>query len=152
MKVQTLLTILSVKISDSLKVYHALLPNETFWAQSGLHFQNANQNIVISGSVTFCVRFRFQELSWSTRLWEIKEPGSNAFMWLSPNYPTTFFFFGQSASGETFNQVLKDPGKDTFILWFLNTWHQMCFSFDKSLSFIRLIKVGKHLFIMIYSF
>ena len=143
MKVQTLLTILSVKISDSLKVYHALLPNETLWAQSGLHFQNANQNIVISGSVTFCVRFRFQELSWSTRLWEIKKPNSNAFMWLSPNYPTTFFFFGQSESGETFNQVLKDPGKDTFILWFLNTWHQMCFSFDKRLSFIRLIKVGQ---------
>ena len=143
MKVQTLLTILSVKISDSLKVYHALLPNETVWKQSGLHFQKENQNIVISGSVTFCVRFRFQELSWSTKLWEIKKPNSNAFMWLSPRYPETFFFFGQSINGETFNQVLKDPERNTFILWFLNTWHHMCFSFDKSLSFTRFIKVSE---------
>ena len=135
------LLILNATTTLALKVYKNV-PNENPGAQSGLHFLKTNQNIVISGSVSFCVRFRFQELSWSTRLWEIKKPNSNAFMWLSPNHPTTFFFFGQSESGETFNQVLKDPGKDTFILWFLNTWHQMCFSFDKSLSFIRLIKVG----------
>ena len=144
------LLILNATTTLALKVYKNV-PNENPGAQSGLHFLKTNQNIVISGSVSFCVRFRFQELSWSTRLWEIKKPNTkitNAFMWLSPNYPTTFFFFGQSASGETLNQVLKDPGKNTFILWFLNTWHQMCFSFDKSLSFIRLVKVGQIIFII----
>ena len=126
----------------ALKVYKALLPNETLWAQSGLHFIKGTEKFNASHSLTFCVRFKFKELNWSARLWEIKVPDEVlSFMWMSPRYPATYFFFGSEGG----NWILKDLENETFILWHPYRWHHMCFGFEQDTGYVILAKVSAKL-------
>ena len=89
--------------------------------------------------------FKFQKLGWNTKLWDIKEPGSwVTFLWLSPNYPVTFLFFGNTWKNPGHsNWILKDPKKNQFHIWYLNKWHHLCLSYESETNFISMVKVSK---------
>ena len=135
-------TILICK-SDSLKIYDTLLPNETFWGQSGLHYLKENQSVEFSGSLTFCVRFRCIKFTYESSLWDIKEPGSWVrFFQSKTEYPRTFMFFGNSWSEAQTSFIIKDPILEEFNVWHMNMWQHLCFAYNKTLSHVSLVKVS----------
>ena len=141
------LTILICK-SDSLKIYDTLLPNETFWGQSGLHYLKENQSVQFSGSLTFCVRFRYTRFLITSALWDIKEPGSWVnFFKLIAEYPRTFMMFGNNWSEAHKWFIIKDPILEEFNVWHMNMWQHLCFAYHKTLSHVSLVKVS-----LLYSF
>ena len=74
------MTILIYK-SDSVKIYDTLLPNETFWGQSGLHYLKENQSVEFSGSLTFCVRFRYHTWAEGGGSWLGYPPPQKKIFW-----------------------------------------------------------------------
>ena len=64
---------LLISKSGAIKVFDTLLPNETYWGQSGLHYLKENQSVEFSESLTFCVRFRYRRFPSTSSLWHIKE-------------------------------------------------------------------------------
>ena len=110
-----------------LKVFKTVLHNEFNFLQTGLHYIKDYENPELSGSLTICSRFNFKKFSWFARLWDIKTPNNLAtFLWLSPNYPLTFFIFG-----DNFHYVVKDPKTEEFNVWYVQRWHHICFAFDQ---------------------
>ena len=136
------MTILIYK-SDSVKIYDTLLPNETFWGQSGLHYLKENQSVEFSGSLTFCVRFRYIKFTYASSLWDIKEPGSWVrFFQSKTEYPRTFMFFGNGWSEAHTSLIIKDPILEEFNVWHMNMWQHLCFAYHKTLSHVSLVKVS----------
>ena len=130
---------------SSLKVLKTVLHNELNFPQTGLHYIKDYENPELSGSLTICSRFNFKKFSWFARLWDIKTPNNLAtFLWLSPNYPLTFFIFG-----DNFHYVVKDPKTEEFNVWYVQRWHHICFAFDQRSTQFAFIKVSTYEHILI---
>ena len=134
--------LISISKSGAIKVYDTLLPNETFWGQSGLHYLKEDQSVQFSGSLTFCVRFRYQRFVFESFLWNVKVPGSWVqFISLRLEYPRTFFLFGNVWSEAHKWFIIKDPILDEFNVWTMSRWTHLCFAFNKTRSHVSLVKV-----------
>ena len=150
MKAQILnLVLFLINSTLSVKVYRSIdVVNDNFvkTRQHGLHYLKQNQTATFTNSITFCLRFNYQQFGKGaeTRIWEIKEPGSWVhFMFISAQYPATWFFFGNNfGQNAESNWVLKDPLTNDFNIWRMNTWHSVCIAYNKENSHIAFIKVS----------
>ena len=89
------LIFLLIESCFALKVYDSNFLNETFWGKSGLHFLKEDLSIELSGSLTFCVRFRFERFDWNSVLWDIRKPNDWVkFFQLRTEYRKTLAYFG----------------------------------------------------------
>ena len=145
----TLVLLLINASTLSLKVYRSIeVIDDNFikTRQHGLHYLKENQTATFTNSVTFCLRFKYQQFAKGAeaRIWEIKEPGSWVhFMFISAQYPATWFFFGNNhRPNADSNWVLKDPITNDFNIWRMNTWHSVCMAYNKEKSHIAMIKVS----------
>ena len=117
---------------------------------SGLYFiRETSKSLILSNSLTCCVRFNFQRLGEShlAGILTIHNSKSNAefpdFLRIYAKYPYTWLNFGNDESGAGFKSswLLEDTFKDTYFFWRTNIWHHICFSYAKSTSHVILIKV-----------
>ena len=58
-------------------------------------------------------------------------------------YPQTWLNFGNDENGTGYKSswILRDLHKDTYLMWKIDTWHHICFSYSKPTSKVTLIKV-----------
>ena len=128
--------ILTVRYSFSLKVYRSLLPIESTEGIAGLHYLNENSNLVAS-SLTFCLRFNYKKLG--PTIWHMRKPEEkNSLMYLGAWYPNTWFNFGRKW------WILKDPIRDSFLVWYANKWHHLCVAYDRVNDTLTMVKVNKY--------
>ena len=112
---------------------------------SGLHFKNnIEENIILSNSLTLCIRLRISKLAQdnSAKLIIIQNK-KYEFFHLRAKYPETWFTFGNSNFGRGFkgSWILYDPLRNGYLLWILNKWHHICFSYSKQDSRVGFVMV-----------
>jgi hypothetical protein len=120
---------------------------------SGLHFKNNIEGKIISGnSLTVCIRLRMSKLAQdnSARLILIQNTKSE-FFHLRAKYPETWFTFGNSNFGRGFyaSWILYDPLRNSYLLWRLNKWHHICFSYSKQDSRVGFVMVTLSIYVLI---
>ena len=121
---------------------------------SGLHYKNSiEENIVFTNSLTVCIRLKINGLIKgyaSTKLLIIQNTKYN-FFHLYARYPETWFGFGNSNFGKGFKSwwILKDPLRNSYLLWRLNKWHHICFSYSKQDSRVGFVMVRNQIQILI---
>ena len=136
------LILLLIESCFALKVYDSNFPNETFWGISGLHFLKEDLSVELSGSLTFCVRFRFERFDWNSVLWDIRKPNDWVkFFQLRTEYRKTLAYFGNFWGPAQSICTIKDLKTEEFNIWRPTRWHHVCYAYDKYVSHIALIKV-----------
>ena len=132
--------------SIALKVYNSNNVDLHKNIVSGLHYKNnIEENIVFTNSLTVCIRLKINGLIKgyaSTKLLIIQNTRYN-FFHLYAKYPETWFGFGNSNFGKGFKSwwILKDPLRNSYLLWRLNKWHHICFSYSKQDSRVGFVMV-----------
>ena len=57
-------------------------------------------------------------------------------------YPVTFFEFGNPKAKGSFGAfLLQDPTTEQYSIWTPNKWTHLCFSYERTSNFIRMVKV-----------
>ena len=120
---------------------------------SGLHFKNnIEENIISANSLTVCIRLRISKLAQdnSARLILIQNT-KYEFFHLRAKYPETWFTFGNSNFGRGFKAswILYDPLRNSYLLWRLNKWHHICFSYSKQDSRVGFVMVTLSIYVLI---
>ena len=120
---------------------------------SGLHFKNnIEENIISGNSLTVCIRLKISKLAQdnSARLILIQNTKSE-FFHLRAKYPETWFTFGNTNFGRGFQAswILYDPLRNSYLLWRLNKWHHICFSYSKQDSRVGFVMVRNQIQILI---
>ena len=146
MQLLAILYILHYLISseNALKIYKS-----TNMAKiSGLQYKKDGQeNVILSHSLTTCIRFEFKRLSQShlARILTIKNSKSQDiypnFLRIYARYPETWMSFGNDELGTGYKSswILKDIFIDSYLIWEINKWHHICFAYFKSKSEVILI-------------
>ena len=145
-KIPLFFTILLVTAVQGIKVYRSTLD---FLEEklSGLHFLNSQNHSDFAQSFGLCLRFNFKRLGKSSditkpRIIYIPSPYSKRnFLTLTAEYEGAWFHFGNYERPNAYsNWVLFEP-PDNFKIWSANKWHHLCIAFEKSTSFVKLVKV-----------
>ena len=140
------LLIFIVSRGIALKVYNSNNVDLHKNIVSGLHYKNnIEENIVFTNSLTVCIRLKINGLIKgyaSTKLLVIKNTKYD-FFHLYARYPETWFGFGNSNLGRGFKSwwILNDPLTNSYLLWRLNKWHHICFSYSKQDSRVGFVMV-----------
>ena len=143
--------LLLLKLCDGIKIYRSTLHIFDENAVSGLHFFNDFNYNNFSNSLSACVRFNYKRLAGSfaygrSRIFhfpnqDFKETFFKAFVALSAEYPGTWFHLGNYERNNSYsNWILLEPHGNHDI-WNAFNWHHLCFSFEKSQSFVSIVKV-----------
>ena len=107
----------------------------------GLHHKKQSEiEITFSNSFAACIRLKVKRIARdrSVNLLTIE-----IFFSLSAQYPETWFMFGNSNQGKGFkgSWILYDAMEKSYLIWQLNKWHHICFSYSKQTSYISFVKV-----------
>ena len=141
------IAILIVSGTKGIKVYRSTVDflDEKL---SGLHFLNNQNPAKFSQSFGLCLRFNFKKLGKSSDITKptiiyIPNPHSKkSFVRLRAEYEGTWFHLGNYERQNAFsNWVLFEPPDNFYLIWSANKWHHLCFAFEKSTSFVTLVKV-----------
>ena len=137
----------------ALQVYHSNNVDINKRIVSGLHFKNnIEENIISANSLTVCIRLRISKLAQdnSARLILIQNT-KYEFFHLRAKYPETWFTFGNSNFGRGFKAswILYDPLRNSYLLWRLNKWHHICFSYSKQDSRVGFVMVTYSTYVLI---
>ena len=120
---------------------------------SGLHFKNViEENIVLANSLTVCIRLRISKLAQDNAAKLIIIQNTKyEFFHLRAKYPETWLSFGNSNFGKGFRSgwILYDPLRNSYILWRLNKWHHICFSYSKQDSRVGFVMVTYSIYVLI---
>ncbi len=115
---------------------------------SGLKLANVSDNVDVTGlpGFTICGRFNFKRLMHGqTRMFQIEsvEPGKSwRMMFFLIGYERSFFSFGtKDETGSSPSWIMKEVGREDFMIWSTNRWHQICIAFQLRTNHITLIKV-----------
>ena len=138
----------------ALQVYHSNTLDINKRIVSGLHFKNnVKENIISENSLTVCIRLRVSKLAQdnSARLILIENTKKHEFFHLRAKYPETWFTFGNSNFGRGFKAswILYDPLRNSYLLWRLNKWHHICFSYSKQDSRVGFVMVTLSKYVLI---
>ena len=140
------LATLIVSRGIALKVYASNNVDLSNSIVSGLHYKKSiEEKNSFSNSLTVCIRLRIRGLVKgydSTKLLIIQNTKYN-FFHLYAEYPETWFVFGNSNLGKGFKSswILKDPLRNSYLIWRLNRWHHICFSYSKQDSRVGFVMV-----------
>ena len=134
----------------ALKVYHSKNVDLSNSIVSGLHYKKSiEEKTSFSNSLTVCIRLRIRGLVKgydSTKLLIIENTKYN-FFHLHAAYPETWFVFGNSNLGKGFKSswILKDSLRNSYLIWRLNRWHHICFSYSKQDSRVGFVMVRHYI-------
>ena len=126
----------------SLKIYRSNLSIGKS-GLSGLKYIHSNQNVMSTNSLTVCGRFNYKRLGTKSVIFDLDNNLATSYLSLSMGYPYSFINFGNYDENHiaTTSNLLTNPKTDEFIIWYINKWHHICFSYSKSNSFVSFVKV-----------
>ena len=132
--------------SLALKIYksNADVPNGK--VNSGLSYKkNVKRSVFVSNNFTACIHVYIKRMSTdgSAMLLTIDNVNHIRFLRLYARYPVTWFHFGTESSWILCDPTL-DKMDDSCLVWRINKWHHLCFSYSESNSFISFVKVRKN--------
>ena len=123
----------------ALEIYQSNVTFQDINDISGIFYQNRKlEKLMSNSSLTACIRFNIKQLSSdNTIVLMIGNAKYENFLRLLAQYPTTWFHFGNPKS----SWILNDVYVKSYLIWKIDTWHHTCFSYEKSNSYIRFVKV-----------
>ena len=131
-------------ISDiiSLKIYKSNVELSNVKLIAGLTYKkDIKQNICLSSDFTICIRAKLRRLAYddSAMLLLIENSKNTRFLKLFARYPATWFKFGNP---NLLSWILRDTWRNSYLIWKIEKWNHICFSYSDSNAYINFVKVS----------
>ena len=145
-----IILLLEVLANDAIRILRNTVDVSVLKPVGGAHLTNVSDS-VITNDLSFCFRFHLKVLGgheYKAQLLMIEDWRDTnddpdfRLLWFPAKYPETFFGFGYPRNHDSYGSyLLKDPVKDTYQIFTPFRWSHLCFSYEKSTSYIRMVKV-----------
>ena len=136
--------------NTTIKIFESTVHLEVENIISGLRYKRPNdKKVMLSNSLTVCIRFNLKRLGYgeSVKLFAIgssKVKDEPSFSQISVD-PITWFEYGNQELGCGYKSswILRDPAKNSYLIWKPVYWHHICFAYSKPNFHVSFVKVSE---------
>ena len=139
--------------NNAIRIFRSTANLEVGTTDYGLRYKKPNdENVILSNSLTVCIRFNAKILAKDYQTMKLFAIGSSkkygpsfpSFSQMSVR-PTTWFEYGNQELGCGYKAgwILRDPVKNSYMLWIPDYWHHICFAYSKPNFHVSFVKVSE---------